>query len=225
MKIRWTWILIFCFSLMPLGAAQSYSAQLADLQKQLSLNPTNKELLFKVGELCHDEGVHDNKKAVVLAEKYFLQLLAIDTNHARGRALYGSTLTMKARDTFWPPSRLSYVKSGIKEMDAAVKLAPLDPIVRFSRSVNNFHMPKWLEREEIVKTDLAWLWEQIEKKTDALPVDTKQEVARLHGLVLKKEKKDEQAREIWKKGLSMDPASEVAKDIQKELDRVSPKAK
>ena len=218
-------MLIFCVSTMMMTAAQSYSEQLAELQKQVSNSPTNKELLFKIGELCHDEGAKDNKKAVVLAEKYLLQLLAMDTNHARARALYGSTLTMKARDAFWPPSRLSYVKNGIKEMDQSVKQAPEDAFVRFSRVSNNFHMPKWLEREEIVKADLVWLWEQITKKPDVLPTDAKQEVARLYGSVLKKEKHDKQAQEIWQKGIELDPASSVAKEIQKELDRLIHKPK
>src|SRR6476660_3183904 len=114
--------------------APSFSDRLAELQRQLSADPTNTNLLFKVGDLCYDEGAEGDAKAVELAEKYFKKLLELAPNQAMPMALLGSTTTMKARDVFWPNVRMRYAKEGIRIMDAAVKLAPENPDVRFVRA-------------------------------------------------------------------------------------------
>src|SRR5437867_162530 len=151
--------LLLC-SAAALGAA-SYAQELATLQAQLNDDPTNTVLLFKIGDLCHDEGARDNAKAAELAEKYLKRLLALDSKHAMGTALLGSTLTMRARDAFWPKTRLDYVRRGIKTMDEAVKLAPEDPEVRLVRAINNYHMPHFLNRDEIARSDFLWIWEKM----------------------------------------------------------------
>ena len=140
------------------------------MQSRLQSDPTNTLILFQLGDLCHDEGANNDAKAVILAEGFFTRLLAIDPNHAMARVMYGSVLTMKARDTLWPITQLNYVKAGNREMDAAVKLAPKDAQVRFARAVNNFHMPDIMGREEIVQEDLAWLWQQAQLADTKLKV-------------------------------------------------------
>src|SRR6185369_12327438 len=97
----------------------------------LSSSPTNTKILLQLGDLCHDEGAKDNKKAVDLAERYFNQLLKIQPDHPKALALLGSVFTMKARDAAWPSTRLGYVKEGNRKMDRAVSLAPNDPDIRF----------------------------------------------------------------------------------------------
>src|SRR5438132_14209614 len=104
-------------------ARASFQEELAALQAQLKTDPTNTALLFKIGDFCHDEGARDNAKAAELAEKYFGLLLALDNKHAMGMALLGSTLTMRARDAFWPKTRPHYAKRGLKTLDEAVNLA------------------------------------------------------------------------------------------------------
>jgi tetratricopeptide (TPR) repeat protein len=194
-----------------------YNERLASLQAQLALSPTNIDLLFQLGDLCHDEGVNDNPKAVVQAETYFKQLLAIDEKHARGRVMYGSTLTMKGRDAFWPPTQLSWVRDGNREMDLAVKLAPEDARVRFARANNNFHMPKFLGREEIVRADLEWLWKQAKENPGSLSLDERQTIASFHGQHLKKQKKIDAAIEVWTQGMALNPDSPTAREIHKLL--------
>jgi tetratricopeptide (TPR) repeat protein len=205
--------------------AETYAERLASLQAQLAANPTNTTLLLRLGDLCHDEGVKDNREAVKLAEQYFKKLLALEETNAFGRALYGSTLTMKGRDAFWPPTRLRYVHDGIKEMDAAVALAPDDPKVRFTRANNNFYMPKWLGREEIVQTDLAWLWGKIQAKPGTIETPIEQQVALMHGIILKRQQKLPEALKVWRQGLEFDPESETAKEIKDQVGRVTPPAK
>ncbi len=221
---RYPFLLVYLWCLFATSsAAETFHEKLVVLQQKLASDPTNTFLLFKLGDLCHDEGAKDNREAVKLADKYLTILLALDTNNAMGRALYGSVLTMKARDAFWPPTRLAHVKEGNQQMDAAVKLAPLDLRVRFVRADNNYHMPKWLKREEMVQTDFAWLWDQIKAKPAVLDTEAKQLVSLRQGQLLKKQKQTSEAIKIWQQGLTYAPDSSTAKEIQKELIRVGNK--
>ena len=203
-------------------SAESFEQRLAVLQSQLSAQPTNKELLFKLGDMCHDEGVNDNPKAVVLADNYLTRLIALDPTNALARAMHGSTMTMVGRDAFWPPKRLSLVREGNREMDAAVQMAPQDVRVRFTRANNNFHMPKFLGREEIVRADLNWLWEQVQANS-AIPMDIRQQTALLQGLALKKRKQAAEAIQVWRKGLEWDPKSPAASEIKASLAKTTDK--
>ena len=194
-------------------AAETFTQQLAELEAKLAAEPTNTTILFKLGDLCHDEGARDNAKAAELAEKYFKQLLAIEPTNAFAMALLGSTLTMRARDAFWPKTRLDYVKKGMKMMDAAVQLAPEDPDVRLVRGINSFKMPKFMERDEIAKADFVWLWQRVETKPEGLKDDLKQNAALFYGQILKRQKQTKEAIEVWKKGIAFNPESDVAREI------------
>jgi tetratricopeptide (TPR) repeat protein len=198
-------------------AAETFKQQLAELEAKLAAQPTNTTILFKLGDLCHDEGARDNAKAVELAEKYFKQLLAIEPTNALATALLGSALTMRARDAFWPKTRLDYVKKGNKMMDAAVQLAPEDPDVRLVRAINNFYMPKFMERDEIAKADFTWLWQRVETHPDGLKDDLKQNVALFYGGILKKQKRIKEAIEVWNKGIAFNPQSDLAREIRQQL--------
>jgi hypothetical protein len=74
------------------------------------------------------------RKSSRVGRKIFQTTLAIEPTNALATALLGSALTMRARDAFWPKTRLDYVKKGNKMMDAAVQLAPEDPDVRLVRA-------------------------------------------------------------------------------------------
>ena len=205
------------WSLVTASAAETFAERLAALQSRLESDPTNTLILFQLGDLCHEEGGKPDEKAVILAEGYFKRLLAIDPNHAMARVLYGSVLTMKARDALWPLTQLSYVKAGNREMDAAVKIAPKDEQVRFRRAVNNFHMPDIMDRGEIVQKDLAWLWQQAQLPDTKLDVGQRQTVALYQGQTLQRENKPDEAIRVWRAGLALAPKSEDAAPLKAEL--------
>jgi tetratricopeptide (TPR) repeat protein len=207
------------WSLGTTSAAETFADRLTALQNRLESDPTNSLILFQLGDLCHDKGVNNDEKAVILAEGYFTRLLAIDPDNAMARVTYGSVLTLKARDTFWPLTQLNYVKAGNREMDAAVKLAPKDAQVRFARAVNNFHMPEIMGREEIVQEDLAWLWQQAQLADTGLKVGQKQTIALRWGQTLQKKKKLDEALQIWGAGLALAPNSREAAPLKEELNK------
>ena len=223
---RWLRVFVLVLgSLVPASATETFADRLAALQSRLQSDPTNTLILFQLGDLCHDEGANNNEKAVILAEGYFKRLLALDTNHAMARVLYGSVLTMKARDALWPLTQLSYVKAGNREMDAAVKTAPKDAQVRFARAVNNFHMPDIMDREEIVQEDLAWLWQQAQLADTQLNVGQKQTIALYYGQTLQKKNKLDEALQIWRAGLDLAPKSADAARLKEQLKKHKPRLK
>jgi tetratricopeptide (TPR) repeat protein len=205
------------WSLLTASAAETFAERLAALQSRLQSDPTNTLILFQLGDLCYQEGANKNEKAVTLAEDYFKRLLALDTNHAMARVRYGSVLTMKARDAFAPMKRLNYVNAGNREMDAAVQIAPDDAQVRFARAVNNFHMPAIMGREEIVRKDLAWLWQQAQLADTKLNVGQKQTIALYQGQILQKRNKLDEAIRIWRAGLALAPESQDAALLKERL--------
>ena len=216
--IRW-----FCFGVVLLrvagsaSAAETFKQQLAELETKLAAEPTNTKVLFRLGDLCYDEGARDNASAVELSEKYFKQLLAIEPTNAFATALLGSVLTMRGRDAFWPKTRLDYVKKGNKMMDVAVQLAPEDPDVRLVRALNGFHMPKFMERDEIARTDFTWLWQRVETKSEGLNDDLKQNAALFYGRILKNQKKTKEAIGVWNKGIAFNPDTDLAREIRQQL--------
>jgi hypothetical protein len=210
-----TWVcgLIFSRSF----AAETYVQQLSALQAQLAADPTNQALLFKLGDLCFDEGAKDNREAVKLAEKYLSQLMEVNPKNARALALLGSTFTMKGRDALWPPTRMKWVREGIKKMDAAAAMAPDDAWVRFTRAFNNFHMPKFMERESIVEADFDWLWAQLESNPEGIDGETRQNIAFCQGTLLKRKGQKADAQAVWQKGVAVDPHSSIAQKMQEQM--------
>jgi tetratricopeptide (TPR) repeat protein len=202
---------------MNLRGAQSFSTELAQLQERLAAQPTNAALLFQIGDLCYDQGAEGDTKAVELAEQYLTRLLRVQPEHAMGMALLGSAVTMKARDAFWPNVRFRYAREGIRIMDAAVKLAPENADVRFVRAENNFHMPGFMNREEIAREDLQWLWDQVQSRPEAFTNHFKQKVSYYQGLSLKNQKQSAAAVKVWEYGLQLNPNSRWGRDIRKVL--------
>jgi tetratricopeptide (TPR) repeat protein len=215
---RWLGVFVLVVgSLVTASATETFADRLAALQSRLQSDPTNTLILFQLGDLCHNEGANNDEKAVILAEGYFKRLLALDPNHAMARVVYGSVLTMKARDALWPTTQLRYVKAGNRQMDAAVTMAPQDAQVRFMRAVNNFHMPAIMGREEIVQEDLAWLWQQAQFADTKLNIGQKQTIALIYGQTLQKKNKLDEALKIWRAGLALAPKSQDATPLKKQL--------
>jgi tetratricopeptide (TPR) repeat protein len=205
-------------ALVASGAPRSgFEARLAELQQRHAADPTNRLILFELGDLCHDEGANDNPEAVKLAEKYLRELIQLEPTNALPLALLGSTFTMKGRDAFWPGTKLSLAREGLKMMDAAVQRSPHDFHVRMTRAMNNVHMPGFLGREKIARDDLAWLWEKAQASPGAHPERTRQRIALFYGVALRKLRDDARAAAVWREGIAINPASPLAAEMEQHL--------
>jgi hypothetical protein len=196
-------------------ASSDFERQLADWQARISREPTNATLVFQAGDFCFDEGARENRRAVDLAEAYFRRVLILEETNMLAKVMLGSTLTMQGRDAFWPTTKLRYVRQGIQLMDAAVAQEPQNPRVRFERAVNNFHMPGFLDRGTVVRSDLEWLWEQVQNRPAELSIGLRQNIALYYGLFLRKQRQKERAEAVWQQGIEFGPETATAGDIQK----------
>jgi tetratricopeptide (TPR) repeat protein len=191
----------------------SFEDRLANLKTLIAANPTNVELLLQAGDICFDEGAKDSRTAVQQAEGYFRKALELSPTNALARVMLGSTLTMRGRDAFWPNLKLRYVHEGIRQMDAAVAEAPEVPRIRFERAINNMYMPKFMNREEVVKKDFIWLWDRAQDPPKDMDLDLRQNVALFYGLYLKRFGQEEQAERVWLIGQRMAPESRISHEI------------
>ncbi|MFQ3670975.1 MAG: hypothetical protein SNJ84_05915 [Verrucomicrobiia bacterium] len=136
------------------------------------------------------------------------------------KAYLGSAYTLASRDAFPGPSKLSYLKDGLRTMDAAVEGAPDQPAVRFIRAVNNFHLPAFVNRRDNARADFEVLVRQLKEGDHGLSAATRQAIFYYAGLAFKQTKKPEAARAAWERGLALAPGSEMAAKIEHELKRL-----
>jgi hypothetical protein len=184
---------------------------------EMAAQGTNVTRLFALGDLCHDAGAEGDKAAVLRSEAYLREALRLAPTNAQVKALLGSVYTMKGRDAFWPLHQLRWVRDGNALMDEAVKAAPSDLRTRLIRVFNNAHMPDFLGRTEIVRADLAWLWEKVEKEPDHFTVRQKQQLAVHWGRQLKRQQRTAEARSVWEQGRALDTHSPLAGELAAEL--------
>jgi tetratricopeptide (TPR) repeat protein len=196
--------------------------ELSRLRALAEAQPTNTVALFELADGSYDRGAAGDAKAVLEAEAAYSRLLDLEPAHALAKARLGSVQTMRARDTFWPNRRLHFARLGNRTMDAAVAMAPQDPEVRLVRAENNFHMPRFMDREQTVEADFAWLWAQVRARPETLRERLRQATALYQGLILKKHRRLGEALEVWKIGLEMNPESKTAARIERELKAAQP---
>ena len=218
---RWLLLLLagWLVALQPAWAVDSYAADLAAAQAKLAAQPTNTAVLVGLAKLCHNRATldaPDAPEAVKLAEKYLTQLLKLDPRHAFGRALHGSTIVLTAREAWLPTAKISRVRRGLAEMDAAVTACPDDENARFTRASNNLFLPDFFDRKAIVLADFAWLQERVEQ--GRFEAEFRQYVCLFHGRAQAKFGDRARAEKLWRAGIAIDPKSKVADELRAALD-------
>lgn len=154
-----TWILVALY-VIPVLPAQLPPAEpddLARLQLQLSRDPQNPELLMAVSRANFQKGVAGDANAVVEAQSFLELLLKIQPDNAEARSLYGSVLTMRARDAWFPLFKASYVNRGLKQLDQAVKLSPDSIRIRLVRGKTSLALPAMFNRIDTAIEDFEYL--------------------------------------------------------------------
>lgn len=200
-------------------AASPVPGDLAELERRRLADPTNALVLLALGRLYHWKGSEGDREAVGKAEECLVRLGRLDPSNARARALLGSTWTLQARDARMPTTKLKLARRGLAEMDAAVRDAPDDPEVRFTRACNNVSLPAFLRRQAFIEEDFAWLGRAAQADPPRLEPGFRQWVALYHGLWLERRERRDEARRRWSEGLALVPGSPAAGRLQAELDR------
>jgi len=175
-------------------------------------------LLFELGKAYHDmAGENEDKDAVKKAEQYLSKLLEIEPENAPAMVYYGSVLTMKARDAFFPWEKMKYMKKGFAKMDSAVVIDPDEPEVRLIRAINSASVPKMFSRLKIALLDFKYIEGLKKEKLDEMTNKFWLPYYFYFGLALEKDGQLQAAREKFAKVIELDSNSELAEKVRQHL--------
>ncbi len=138
-------------------------------------------------------------------------------------AYLGSVYTLDSRDAWPGPGKLAFLRNGGKLLDAAVAAAPDNPAVRFVRAIDYYELPFFFGKGATAHDDFQILLKQMDgeiKTPYTLDPETRQGIYYYAGLSFKKFSQLPQAKEAWRRGLKLLPASPIGVKIKAELDKI-----
>lgn len=212
---------IFSFASMP-AHAQTTNAEpvsLAPANQAAAQDPFSDPLIKKIQER-HQKAVDGDKKETQSLKTDLEKWTKQQPNNHLLQAYLGSTYTLCSRDAWIGPSKLSYLKNGGKEMDAAVAAEPNNPAVRFVRAIDYFSLPAIFGKRQTARDDFQLLVKQIEgvvKTPYRLNVETRQAIYYYAGLSFDQLDQPKEAKEVWERGLKLNPTSPLGVKIQASL--------
>ncbi|HBR09939.1 hypothetical protein LR021_03730 [Candidatus Bipolaricaulota bacterium] len=187
------------------------------LESRLVDDPTNISLLMQLGELYHSLAVDGERDAVQKADEMFAEILRIDPGNAEALAWRGSIYTLKARDAWFPITKLVYVYRGIGIMRRAVELAPDDIAVRMVRANTSMALPGFFGQLNTAIRDLEHLLALHEEDPEGFSNAVLADIYLALGKAREKAGDDKGARECWQKVISLVPGSDEAKEAMELL--------
>jgi tetratricopeptide (TPR) repeat protein len=204
-------------------SAQDINKDPAALEDQLKNKSDNPELLLKLGIIYHDRGAQGDKEAVNKAADYLEKLIELNPGHAEAHCWYGSVLTLKGRDAWFPLSKANYVNKGMAEMDKAVSLAQDNIRIRMIRAANGLALPDMFNRLQTVVSDYEYLKNKEKEKPGSL--DSKAYYSVLFNLGRAYSQKGDygKSRETFHQIIEMAPDSELAKSAREKLAKLDAK--
>ncbi|MEZ0298248.1 MAG: hypothetical protein ACAI35_17505 [Candidatus Methylacidiphilales bacterium] len=183
-------------------------------------DPFDDPVIIKIQER-HEKGVQGDKEAVISLVSDLERMTKEQPGNYLLQAYLGSAYTMRSRDVFPGPSKLEFLKTGVKTMDAAVVAAPKDVAVRFIRAVNNYALPAFCGRKESARNDFKILISQVVGEgAPKLNVQTVQAIHYFAGLAYLQTKQKSDAKTIWTKGIELAPNTDLASKMQTQLGKL-----
>ena len=193
-------------------------AQVEQLEQQLEQDPENVEVLMQLGAYYHDlGGEQKNKQTVEKAKKYLEKILSLQSEHCLAKVYYGSVLTMKAREAFFPWKKMGYMRKGFETMDDAVRLCIDHPQVRLIRAINNTTVPLSFSRLPIALADFDFIFNLDKEIASTLNSDFWAPFHFYYGVALLKNNESEKAESIWREGINLYPDSPYTKKTNEQL--------
>ncbi|MBM4161680.1 MAG: hypothetical protein FJ217_11365 [Ignavibacteria bacterium] len=187
-----------------------------ELESRLRSNPDDQEALMELGRIYHDQAVNGDDAAVEKGFRCFDKLVALDSANAVAVVYRGSFWTMRARDAWWPPTKLKYMRQGGKEMDQAVEMAPDNIMVRLIRGINSLSLPSLFGRLETALEDFIVLLRHPDFPDQTRELKTA--IFYYGGVAYKRVDELDKARELFQRSIATLPGSDFARRAQEELD-------
>ena len=133
---------------------EAAQTRLEALRSQLKTDADNTQALKDAGIILHQlNRVAPDKKLVEEGEKYLKQAARNVADDVETLAWLGSITTMKAQFDSDPGRQTFFVKSGSQKMDAAIRKAPDNQVVRLTRAYNSLEIPPFLKRTRFAVED------------------------------------------------------------------------
>lgn len=190
-----------------------------DLEGVLEQKPNDVETLMKLGKIYHDQGVAGNDDAVDKGFTCLDKVLQIDPSNAMALAYRGSLWTLRARDAWWPFTKMKDVDKGVDEMDKAVDLAPDNVSVRLVRAINSVNLPSMFRRLPIALKDFEHLMN--DSTFAGFNPHLQAAIYCWAGIAYNNDGQTAKAKELLQKAVSADPNSETAHKAENELKKIS----
>lgn len=190
--------------------------RVADLERQLKADPRNENLLMELSRMYHDLGTAGDDDAVERGFVLVEQALTVDSANVIARAYRGRFWTMRARASWWPPTKMNYMRRGGEDLDDAVSMAPDNIMVRLLRGINSLGMPGFLGRLSSALEDFIVILRHPD-----FPEQTKELKGMAFyfaGVAYKRADDLDTAKELFKRVSRFLPGSEYARRAQEELD-------
>lgn len=190
-----------------------------ELEGVLKQKPGDMETLIKLGRMYHDQGVAGNDDAVEKGFTCLDKALQIDPSNAIALAYRGSLWTLRARNAWWPFTKLKNVDKGIDELDKAVDLAPDNITVRLVRGINSVNLPSMFRRLPIAIKDFDYLLN--DARFAHFNPQLQSTIFCWAGIAYKNDGQTVKAKELLQKAVSADPNSNTARKAENELKQLS----
>jgi len=167
---------LLIYSAVVLSCLGSYACS---KETSTASTPSKKESSLPKHELYltwHNECLSGETKTIDAKIKAFEARLESDPNDHLAEVYLGSANALRAKASFWGPSKLKYLKRGQKLMDAAIKAAPNDPRVRMVRAIGYYKVPKRFNCRETSIKDFETLLPIVAKKPSSLLINERQAI-------------------------------------------------
>lgn len=152
-----------------LSLATSVEAEeIAEIERRLAEDPANVSLIVEAGRACLGDAQRGDKAALKKAEKYLDRALSLAPDDPQTLVLHGSMLALKGRDAKLPIMKMRHVQNGLKEMDRAVELAPMDFEIRYQRGAYSLNLPDIFDRAGTAVEDFEHLLKMATQTPDSL---------------------------------------------------------
>ncbi len=168
--------------------------------------------------VLHDRGVDGDKQAVIQCiEKLQLMLERSPENHL-AKVYLGSAYTLRSRDLFPGPKKLSMLTEGGRLMDEAVAAAPDNIRVRLVRAVNYYKLPAIFGKRELARSELVQLIDMVEELNHDLDPVEVQGIYYFGGLALDDLRQEQAARQLWAAAMELQPDSWIGQRLARKLE-------
>jgi tetratricopeptide (TPR) repeat protein len=189
--------------------------RIRELEGSLKSHPEDTSVLMELGKLYHDKAAAGDADAVDMGFRCVDRLLTIDTANVLALAYRGDLWALRARDSWWPPTKWSYLRKAAAELDMAVGLAPDNMMVRLLRGMNALAAPGFLGRLPIALEDFIVLLKHpaFSEQSRELKVS----IYYYAGVAHKRADDYDKARKLFAQAISLLPESDFARRAQEEL--------